>query len=155
MTTRHSDHPQIMSIAQNKAKHTQQYDNYLISNAIMFGETFTGVMESDACSARDYAQKCSGGNSGTVWHSNIDEQKGKFATVWFSRGLFEGEKIGIMKSYIHYSFVFISLFLTRNSPSNCTPMRNQIIYGSSRASLHFHFLLFSGVWLLKVKRIAY
>lgn len=34
--------PQIMSIAENKEQRTQQYDNYLISNAIMFGGNLHG-----------------------------------------------------------------------------------------------------------------
>jgi hypothetical protein len=60
MTTRHSNPqiiPQIMSIAENKAEHTQQYDNYLISNAITFGETFSGIEQSDACRAEGLRRK--------------------------------------------------------------------------------------------------
>lgn len=50
--------------------------------------------------------------------------------------MFRGGKIGIMKSYIRYSFVRTSL--VQISPSNLHTERNQIIYGP--ASLHFHSL---------------
>jgi hypothetical protein len=47
----------MMSIAENKSRSTQQYDNYLISNAIMFGETFSGVRKVVDVERGDYAEK--------------------------------------------------------------------------------------------------
>jgi hypothetical protein len=54
MTTWHSESsPELCQLPRRKSSAQQQYDNYLISNAIMFSGTFTArIIESDACCAR-------------------------------------------------------------------------------------------------------
>ena len=93
----------------------------------MFGETFSGVMESGGCRAR--------GLRGEIpAQFDIQQQQLRLCMIF----IFRGGKIGIMKSYIRYSFVLASP--VQISPLNLHTERNQIIYGL--ASLHFHSLCF-------------
>lgn len=85
------DQPQIMSIAPNNSQ--EKYDNYLISNAITFSETFEESWKMMRVERGDYAKKCFIENSCTVWHTTshiIHNQEGEFAVgasaEWFERG---------------------------------------------------------------------
>lgn len=127
MTTRHSDPqiiPQIMSIVENKAseEHTTIWQlfnfkcDYVRWNLL-------GIDESGACWARGLRRKMLQWEfQHSLTRHNIN-QEGNLRLIF----MFEGEKIGIMKSYIRYSFVLASL--AQNSPSNRIPKGNQIIYG--------------------------
>lgn len=151
MTTRHSKSTPLELCQLLRTKSTQQSDNYLISNAIIL-RNIDRATESDArvYSKRiKYLQKyVSLENSNAVWLTTTvrkqQEPEGNFILLggesheWFL--CVQGE-IGIMKSYIFHSFVFmLPSFRNKkeNSPKNCKEIKP--FMSSTRCPLSFSLI---------------